>query len=585
MSIFGKAKEIYQQQQQALSRALNNNNNQGQQEPKAVLQQAPNKQEIAKSSTGASHQDQLKHEIEHLKTELELLKEYKEQNVALKAQLSQSVDKKEYEKLKQQLQHKQAQQNDTGVTSLQKEIGDGKILQDVCIQTDLLNGDTSREVVESTVHDNRMSQSDDQSDLMVTLQEKLSQFQQQLNAKDLQIEQKNLDIAKLKGEMQDQIEQIGKDYQSKLAAREKEILAQVEKKHAQQSDGLLKNQKISEEKDRMIVNLQMKLNESQVDNEQSKNKLTQLMAHVESLQDQISDNISVQESLKQSIVQLQDTCNDYKGQIELLNAELHASRQSQDRQSKSLMEKIEALKQLKLRLDAENSSNQKLAQQYDSLQEDFKKNQQFLQELQQKKLEGDVKINDLTGANQTLQESVKLLTGDRDLVTQQLEQVKSSIAILQQELDNTKTVSESKIKDLTSQLTEAKANAFPKDATNMEIWRKKDAEIKQLSDKVSKMAKDLDIKSKMVIQYALRENASMLTPAQLKRDASLSSLQQIGKQKSSTEQQLLTEINAKLQSIIADITTKNFELEEEIKGLKDLIRRQSVVASSNTSKF
>ncbi|KAI3650970.1 hypothetical protein MP228_004451 [Amoeboaphelidium protococcarum] len=584
MSIFGKAKEIYQQQQQALSRALNNSNNQSQ-EPKAVLQQATSKQEIAKSSTGTSHEDQLKHEIEHLKTELELLKEYKEQNVALKAQLSQSVDKKEYEKLKQQLQHKQAQQNDTGVTSLQSQIGDGKMFQDVCIQTDLLNGDTSREVVESTVHDNRMGQSDDQSDLIATLQEKLSQFQQQLNAKDLQIEQKNADIAKLKVEMQDQIEQMGKDYQSKLAAREKEILAQVEKKHAQQSDGLLKNQKISEEKDRMIVNLQMKLNESQAGNEQSKARLAQSTAQVDSLQDQISDNLSVQESLKQSIVQLQDTCNEYKGQIELLNAELNASRQSQDRQSKSLMEKIEALKQLKLRLDAENSSNQQLAQQYDNLQEELKKTQQFLQELQQTKLEGDVKINDLTGANQTLQENVRLLTGDRDLVTQQLEQVKSSIALLQQELDNTKTVSESKIKDLTSQLAEAKANAFPKDATNMDIWRKKDAEIKQLSDKVSKMAKDLDIKSKMVIQYALRENASMLTPAQLKRDASLSSLQHIGKQKSSTEQQLLTEINAKLQSIIADITTKNFELEEEIKGLKDLIRRQSVVASNNTSKF
>ncbi|KAI3631867.1 hypothetical protein MIR68_010340 [Amoeboaphelidium protococcarum] len=581
MSIFGKAKELYQQQQLALSRALNNNN-QGQ-EPKAVLQQATNKQEIAKSST--SHEDQLNHEIEQLKIELEFLKEYKEQNVALKAQLSQSVDKREYEKLKQQLQHKQTQQNDIDVAAVQNNVGDGKIFSDVSIQTDVLIGAIVKEVVEPTIHDNRIGESDDKRDLVITLQEKLAQFQQQLNAQDLQIEQKNADIAKLKVEMHDQIEYMGKDYQSKLASREKEILAQVEKKHAQQGDGLLKNQKISEEKDRMIVNLQMKLNESQADNEQSKVKLAQSMAQVDSLQDQISDSLYVQESLKQSIVQLQDTCNEYKGQIELLNAELNVSRQSQDRQSKSLMEKIEALKQLKLRLDAENSSNQQLAQQYDSLQEDQKKIQQFLQELQQTKLEGDAKINDLTAANHTLQESVKLLTGERDLVTQQLEQVKSNIALLQQELDKAKTVSESKIQDLTSQLTEAKANAFPKDATNMEIWRKKDAEIKQLSDKVSKMAKDLDIKSKMVIQYALRENASMLTPAQLKRDASFQSLQQIGKQKSSTEQQLLTEINAKLQSIIADITTKNFELEEEIKGLKDLIRRQSVVASSNMSKF
>jgi uncharacterized protein YlxW (UPF0749 family) len=38
---------------------------------------------------------------------------------------------------------------------------------------------------------------------------------------------------------------------------------------------------------------------------------------------------------------------------------------------------------------------------------------------------------------------------------------------------------------------------------------------------------------------------------------------------------ILTEINFKLQNLLEDLTTRNYELEEEVKGLKDFIRKQA----------
>lgn len=37
---------------------------------------------------------------------------------------------------------------------------------------------------------------------------------------------------------------------------------------------------------------------------------------------------------------------------------------------------------------------------------------------------------------------------------------------------------------------------------------------------------------------------------------------------------VLSEINFKLQNVLEDLTTRNYELEEETRGLKELIRRK-----------
>lgn len=91
----------------------------------------------------------------------------------------------------------------------------------------------------------------------------------------------------------------------------------------------------------------------------------------------------------------------------------------------------------------------------------------------------------------------------------------------------------------------------------------------QLKDRLLKMSRDMELKNRLIAQYSLRENISK-SAAPSRPSSSASQTQPPAKEPTP---QALQEMNSKMHVVVTEVTTRNYQLEEELRSLKDIIRR------------
>ncbi|KAJ3073220.1 hypothetical protein HDU98_001978 [Podochytrium sp. JEL0797] len=338
-------------------------------------------------------------------------------------------------------------------------------------------------------------------------------------------------------------------------------------------------------------------------------KITTANGTIAKLTEEIGAEKQQYSLLQQELKGTQDKMTALQTKMDVVTAELEVSRNSSLRLSKTNGEKDDAIKKLKQRVDELTQTQTTLAKTITTLEKDKELLNQTIAAHSKKISELDTRLvqqqNEFTESrqvdlqnNQSLNEAITALKTENFDLTTKVKDVQSEHramekrgALIMRDLQKQiakerKRQGSAEIQESSESLAVATSASHSRQTSDNIVLttellqlakenetlnkRSKNAEeeIRTLHDRLTKQAEELELKSKAVQQYMLREYSAQIAPSENKKGGfSMDMLTNAGAMQKMNPM-LLTQVNIKMQKLLEELTSKMMGLEEEIRVLK-----------------